>query len=83
MHTVLDWPANREQVMGLLDAIVRKATAVDGVTGEKGIAGYSVIGPRDVAELLGRYARSDPGFIREAVRRHPRLHAMFRFHLDT
>ena len=34
-------------------------------------------------ELLGRYARGDPAFIREAVRRHPQLHAMYRFHLDT
>ena len=83
LHTVLDWPGNRTQVMTMLDAIVSKATAVDGLTGEKGIAGYSIIGPRDVAELLGRYARSDQGFIREALRRHPRLHAMYRFHLDT
>lgn len=83
LHTVLGWPGNRAQVTTMLDAIVDKATAVDGVTGEKGIAGYSIIGPRDVAELLGRYARSDPGFIREALRRHPRLHAMYRFHLDT
>jgi oligo-alginate lyase len=83
LHTVLGWPGNRAEVMAMLDAIITKATAVDGVTGEKGIAGYSVIGPRDVAELLGRYARGNPGFIREALRRHPRLHAMFRFHLDT
>lgn len=83
LHTVLGWPGNRAEVMAMLDAIISKATAVDGVTGEKGIAGYSVIGPRDVAELLGRYARSEPGFIREALRRHPRLHAMYRFHLDT
>lgn len=83
IHTVLGWSGNRTEVMSMLDAIISKATAVDGLTGEKGIAGYSVIGPRDVAELLGRYARSDPGFIREAVRRHPRLHAMYRFHLDT
>ncbi len=83
LHTVLGWPGNRAEVMALLDAILTKATVVDGVTGEKGIAGYSVIGPRDVAELLGRYARGNPGFIREALRRHPRLHAMFRFHLDT
>ncbi len=83
LRTVLGWPENRAEVMDLLDAIIAKATAVDGLTGEKGIAGYSVIAPRDVAELLGRYARGDPGFIREALGRHPRLHAMYRFHLDT
>ena len=83
LHTVLGWPGNRAEVMTMLDGIISKATAVDGLTGEKGLSGYSIIGPRDVAELLGRYARSDAGFIREALRRHPRLHAMFRFHLDT
>jgi len=83
IHTVLNWPANRAAVMTMLDEILRKATAVDGVTGEKGIAGYSVIGPQRIAELLGRYARSDPGFLAETLRRHPRLHAMYRFHLDT
>ncbi len=83
LQTVLGWPNNRIEVMPLLDAILAKATAVDGLTGEKGIAGYSVIAPRAVAELLGRYERSSPGFIREALQRQPRLHAMFRFHLDT
>ena len=83
IHTVLGWPANRAKVMTMLDDIITKAIAVDGVTGEKGIAGYTVIAPHGIAELLGRYARSDPGFIREAIRRHPRLHAMYRFHLDT
>ena len=83
IQTVLGWPGNRAEVMALLDGIIRQATAVDGVTGEKGIAGYSVIAPRQIAELLGRYARADAGFIREALRRHPQLHAMYRFHLDT
>jgi dienelactone hydrolase len=83
IRTVLGWPGNRAEVLSLLDDIVTKATAVDGVTGEKGLAGYATIGPRDVAELLNWYARSDPDFLREMVRRHPRLHAMFRFHLDT
>jgi hypothetical protein len=83
LQTVLGWPANRAEVSALLDAIIAKATAVDGVTGEKGIAGYSAIAPRTIAEFLGRYARSEPGFLRETLRRHPRLHGLYRFHLDT
>jgi dienelactone hydrolase len=83
LETVVGWPANRAKVMAMLDGIITKAIAVDGVTGEKGIAGYTVIAPRGIAELLSRYARSDPNFIREALRRHPQLHAMYRFHLDT
>lgn len=83
LETVLEWPGNRAEVLSALDALIAKATAVDGLTGEKGIAGYSVIAPRALAEVLGRYARGTPGFIREALQRHPRLHAMYRFHLDT
>ncbi|MBN1417376.1 MAG: heparinase II/III family protein [Planctomycetes bacterium] len=83
IETVLEWPANREKVLGIIDGIIERATAVDGLSGEKGIAGYAAIAPRTVADLLGRYARMDPGFIAGAVERHPRLRAMYRFHLDT
>lgn len=83
LETVLGWPDNRAEVLRLLDAIITKATAVDGVTGEKGIAGYTTIAPRAMAELLGRYARVDLSFIPSLLRRHPRLHAMYRFHIDT
>ena len=83
IETVLGWPGNRAQVMSMLDDIIRKATLVDGVTGEKGIAGYTVIAPHAIASLLGRYARAEPDFIREVIQRHPRLHDMYRFHLDT
>lgn len=83
LQTVLDWPRNREAILKALDAIIEKATAVDGVTGEKGITGYSLIGPHYVADLLGWYARSNPDFLREMLVRHPRLHAMYRFHIDT
>ncbi len=37
---ILGWPENRAQVEALIDSFVTKATAVDGVTGEKGFAGY-------------------------------------------
>ena len=83
IHTVLGWPANRGEVTAMLDEIVRQATAVDGLSGEKGLAGYATIAPRTVAGLLGRYSRIDPQFLREMLQRHPALHAMYRFHIDT
>jgi len=83
LRTVLDWASQRAEVVALLDAIVAKATAVDGLTGEKGITGYSVIAPHAIAALLGRYARVEAGFLPDMLRRHPRLRAMYRFHLDT
>jgi hypothetical protein len=83
IKTVLGWPGNRDEVFSILDSIIEKATAVDGVTGEKGLAGYSTIGPRAVAEVLGQYARLDPKLLAEVLKRHPRLHDMYRFHIDT
>jgi len=79
----LGWPQNRDQVTAMLDGMIRRATAVDGLTGEKGLAGYSTIAPHGIAELLGLFCRADPEFLRQAVKRHPALHAMYRFHLDT
>jgi oligo-alginate lyase len=81
--TVLGWPDNRDEVTGILDQIIQQATAVDGLSGEKGIAGYTAIAPQTIAELLGRYNRMDPNFLATMVQRHPQLHAMYRFHIDT
>jgi len=83
IETVLGWPANREQVYAKLDAILDKATAVDGVTGEKGLAGYAAYAVSGTALLLEQYARMDPDFLRRMSARHPRLHDTFRFHIDT
>jgi len=83
IKTILAWPDNRGEVMSLIDKMLDTATAVDGVSGEKGLAGYATIAPRSMAELLGQYVRIDPGFLRDCVRRHPRLHDMYRFHIDT
>jgi hypothetical protein len=80
---VLDWPGNRDEVYALLDAIVEKTTAVDGLTGEKGLAGYSVIGVRSMAEILRAFSHLDSDFLNDMLRRHPRLHETFRFHVDT
>lgn len=83
LRTVLDWPANRGQIYELLDDVLDTATAVDGVTGEKGTAGYATIGPRAVAQIMGLFARLEPGLLKEVYARHPRLRELFRFHIDT
>jgi hypothetical protein len=83
IHAVLGWPHNREEVTAMVDAMIRRATAVDGVTGEKGLDGYGTIGPHCIADLLGWFSRADADFVRNALRRNPQLHAMYRFHLDT
>ncbi len=83
LRAVLGWPQNRAEVTAMLDAMIQRATAVDGLTGEKGLSGYSAIAPRSIAELLGLFGRADPALLRQTLQRHPRLHAMYRFHLDT
>ena len=83
IHTILGWPENREQVYAMLDAILDKATAVDGVTGEKGLAGYAAGAVAGTALLLEQYARMDSAFLPQMFQRHPRLRDMFRFHIDT
>ncbi len=83
LKAVLDWPDNRAEINRLLDQIITKATRVDGMTGEKGLAGYTTIGPRALSTILGRLARLEPGFLADVYKRHPRLHKTFRFHIDT
>ncbi len=83
IKAVLDWPNNRAEIHKLLDGIIKRATAVDGMTGEKGLAGYTTIGPRSLATVLGRLARMEPGFLADVYKRHPRLYQTFRFHIDT
>jgi len=80
---VLGWPANRQDVYKYLDAVIEKATAVDGVTGEKGLAGYTAFTIRGLAPFLASLARIDPDFLKDTLARHPRLRDMYRFHIDT
>ncbi len=83
IRTVLNWPANREEVLTLLDAIIEQSTAVDGVSGEKGLDGYGRIAPQALAVILGRFSLLEPEFLRTLYDRHPVLHQTFRFHIDT
>ena len=74
---------NRGAADAILDPMLDKATAVDGVTGEKGLVDYSAHTIKGVANLLGLLARIDPDFLKETLKRHPRVHDMYRFHIDT
>lgn len=83
IETVLGWPANRARVHELLGGIIERATAVDGLTGEKGLTGYAAFSPQTIAGVLGQYERLEPGFIAGALKRHPRLYDSYRFFIDT
>ena len=83
VRTVLEWPANRDQLRGELDEIVRKAVEVDGLSGEKGLAGYAAIAPQSLAEILEEFSVVDAGLIPYLLERHPKLRQTYRFHFDT
>lgn len=83
IHSVLDWEGNRVKVYGLIDEMMERATAVDGVTGEKGLAGYCSGVIQSLAQFLARFSRVDPGFLRDMLARHPKLRQTYRFHIDT
>jgi len=81
-HAILRDPGSEAEVDAILDRIFTRGTAVDGVTGEKGLTGYSASAVTAVAEVLARFGRVDPGFLRKALARWPRLRELFRFHID-
>lgn len=83
IKTVLDWPANRAEVENLVDAMIKRSTSVDGVTGEKGLPGYAAYVIRAIATFLGDFDRVDPTFLKKTFERHPALRKTYRFHIDT
>ncbi len=83
IHLVLDTPDHRAEADKIIDALITKSTAVDGVTGEKGLSGYGTIGPTSVAAFLAQLALIDPGWLDRTYQRHPKLRDCYRFHVDT
>jgi hypothetical protein len=83
IRTVLGWPGNREEVMELMDGMLEQATAVDGITGEKGLANYSAFVIQSLAAFLETFRRMDPAFLADLIERNPRLSETWRFHIDT
>lgn len=78
-------PDDKEPVLKLLSETLQQATAVDGVTGEKGLAGYAAFATRAIAEMVALFDRWVGGmgdFLRWALERFS-LRETFRFHLDT
>ncbi|MBI2190965.1 MAG: heparinase II/III family protein [Planctomycetes bacterium] len=83
IRSVLGGTENEREVERMLGAMIEASTAVDGVTGEKGLAGYSAYVIQGLAAFLALWNRAEPGFLSRLVRRHPRLHQTYRFHIDT
>ena len=72
-----------DALWAILDPMLEKATAVDGVTGEKGLANYTAFTIQSLAQFLAEFSKADPAFLPAVLARQPRLHDTYRFHIDT
>ncbi|HEO69720.1 MAG TPA: hypothetical protein ENN80_00535 [Candidatus Hydrogenedentes bacterium] len=79
----LGWKEHEQPYWEVVDAMLKQATAVDGVTGEKGLAGYSCFTIRALALFLAEFSKAEPRFLAKVVERHPRLRETYRFFIDT
>ena len=80
---VLGWPQYEAEFWAIVDPMLERATSVDGVTGEKGWAGYSCYTIRALGAFIGEFAKSDPAFLPNLLERQPRLKETYRFFIDT
>lgn len=80
---VLGLPENESAFWEIVDPMLEKATSVDGVTGEKGLAGYSCFTISALGLFLGEFMKADPEFLPTVLERHPNLRQTYRFFADT
>ncbi|HYF47929.1 MAG TPA: heparinase II/III family protein [Planctomycetota bacterium] len=82
IEAVLGGESARGKVFDDICSIVDTATAVDGVTGEKGLANYSALVIQSLAVFLGHFTRVDPTLLPKLLERCPKLRQTFRFFAD-
>ena len=83
MQTVLDWPNSRPQVERIINKLIKGATAVDGLSGEKGLGGYASWPVRGLGRLIEQYTWVDDRFLGRTFERHPQLRQSWRFLIDA
>jgi len=81
IKTILNYPD--KEVLDDIDTIIYEATRIDGLSGEKGLAGYAAITPRAIADMLCFYANIDVSFVKNILLKHTQLYKTYRFHIDT
>lgn len=80
---ILNWPENKDEVMRDLDHIITENTLIDGLPGEKGVAGYASIGPSLLLDLFTQLSLLREDFIEEILTKYPILYKTYRFHIDS
>ncbi|HOZ48381.1 MAG TPA: heparinase II/III family protein [Candidatus Hydrogenedentes bacterium] len=83
LWAILGWDENRDAFWNEVTPMLERATAVDGITGEKGLAGYACFTIQALGMFLAEFTKSDPSFLPTLLQKQPRLRETFRFHIDT
>jgi len=83
LHIELDTPDDNEKADAIINEFVARSVKVDGVTGEKGLAGYTAFVIQGLAQFLSQLENRAPGSIKSLIARYPALAKTYRFHSDT
>lgn len=83
IEAVLGWPDRKERVQQQIEDILKESLKEDGMTGEKGLTGYSSIFPGSFAQFISRFDRAQPGLLKALIEKFPDLISTYRFHIDT
>ena len=83
IQMVLGWPGNKEEVFDFLDRFIQQCTALDGLTGEKGLTNYSMWTSRSLFLFLEQWSRVDSASLEILLKRYPGLQEMYRFFIDA
>ncbi|MBI2440077.1 MAG: heparinase II/III family protein [Lentisphaerae bacterium] len=83
MQATLDWPQEREAILSGIDRMIVAMLTTDGLTGEKGLYGYSAYAIQGLAQFFQTFEQVEPGFIKQLLSRQPQIHQTWRFHIDT
>lgn len=81
--SILDADGHHDEIARLVHHMLTQGTAVDGVTGEKGLNGYAAWTCSGIFEFLAQLAITDAPRCRALLAEHPRIHAGVRFFVDT
>ena len=83
IQTVLGWEWNRDMILSSIASVTSSSTAVDGTTGEKGLANYTANTIQYFASFLAKYAALENDFLSDLIRQCPNLAKTWRFFIDT
>ncbi len=81
--TILGRDLYRADIESRTQHMLTQGTAVDGVTGEKGLNGYAAWTCSGIFEFMANLAITDSAEFRRLLAQHPRIHSGVRFFVDT